>query len=59
MICSPIRVLWRVVQTGRYYARQVRLNVKALILAGRVHLATRAIRAQKAQIEAEHAIITK
>jgi hypothetical protein len=55
MICSPIRVLWRVIQTGRYYARQVRLNVKALVLAGRVYLTTRTLRAQKAQIEAEHA----
>jgi hypothetical protein len=59
MICAPIntgiRLVVRVFQTGRYYARQIRLNVKALVLAGRVYLTTRSLRAQKAQIEAAHA----
>jgi len=41
----------KVVNTGRYYTRQIRLNFKALVLAGRVWRMTRSLRAQKAQVE--------
>lgn len=44
-----------VINSGRRYIRQARLNVKALMLAGRVYLMTRGLRAQKARIEAQHA----
>ena len=45
----------RVVSTGRYYARQIRLNVKALMLAGKAWRMTRELRAQKIKIETAHA----
>jgi hypothetical protein len=44
-----------VINSGRRYVRQIRLNIKALALAGRVYFVTRSIRAQKARIETEHA----
>lgn len=45
----------RVWKTLRYYGRQTRLNVKALMLAFRAYRVTRELRSKTAEIERQHA----